>query len=184
MSRRGTLYLVVGPSGAGKDSLIAAARAALAEDPRFAFPRRLITRPVEAGGEDHIEVSPAAFEMARAEGAFSLHWKSHGLAYGISKRIEEALAAGRNVVVNVSRGVVEEARRRLSPVKVILVTAPVAVLAERLARRGRESAAEVAERLRRAGYPAPEGPDVVTIDNGGKLEDAVAAFVAVLRGAG
>ena len=184
MAGRGTLFLVVGPSGAGKDALIAAARAALAHDPNFLFPRRLITRPAEAGGEDHIAMSQAAFEAAAAEGAFSLHWRSHGLGYGISKQLETALAAGRNVVVNVSRSVVDEARKRLQPVKIILVTAPVPVLAERLAARGRESAAEIAERLARASYAEPSGPDVVRIENAGALAEAVAAFLAALRGGG
>jgi phosphonate metabolism protein PhnN/1,5-bisphosphokinase (PRPP-forming) len=180
---RGTLFLVVGPSGAGKDTLIAAARAVLKDDPRFVFPRRYITRPPEAGGEDHVPASREAFEEARAEGAFSLDWKSHGLAYGIPRETEVALTAGRSVVVNVSRSVVDEARQRFQPAKIILVTAPVPVLAERLARRGRENAAAIAERLARAGYPAPEGPDVVVIDNGGVVEEAVAVFVAALAAA-
>ncbi|HYB55745.1 MAG TPA: phosphonate metabolism protein/1,5-bisphosphokinase (PRPP-forming) PhnN [Alphaproteobacteria bacterium] len=184
MAGRGTLFLVVGPSGAGKDALIAAARAALAHDPNFLFPRRLITRPAEAGGEDHIALSPAAFEAAAAEGAFSLHWRSHGLGYGISKQLETALAAGRNVVVNVSRSVVGEALKRLQPVKIILVMAPVPVLAERLAARGRESAAEIAERLARASYAEPSGPDVIRIENAGALAEAVAAFLAALRAGG
>ena len=184
MAGRGTLFLVVGPSGAGKDALIAAARAALTHDPHFLFPRRLITRPAGAGGEDHIAISPAAFEAAAAEGAFSLHWQRHGLGYGISKELETALAAGRNVVVNVSRSVVDEALERLQPVKIILVTAPVPVLAERLAARGRESAAEIAERLARAPYAAPSGPEVVRIENVGTLAEAVAAFLAALRAGG
>ena len=184
MAGRGTLFLVVGPSGAGKDALIAAARAALAHDPNFLFPRRLITRPAEVDVEDYVAISPAAFEAAAAEGAFSLRWRSHGLDYGISKRLETALAAGRNVVVNVSRSVVGEALKRLQPVKIILVTAPVSVLAERLAARGRESAAEIAERLVRASYAEPSGPDVIRIENAGALADAVAAFLAALRAGG
>ncbi len=181
MARRGTLFLVVGPSGAGKDTLITAARRALAGDARFVFPRRLITRPPEPDGEDSIAVSPAAFEAAREEGAFSLHWESHGLAYGIPRRIETELARGRSVVVNVSRTVVEEARRRLAPVRVIHVTAPTAVLVARLARRGRERPVEIAERLGRAAYSPPVGPEVATIDNGGELDRAVTAFLAALR---
>ena len=183
MARRGTLFLVVGPSGAGKDTLIAAARDALARDTRFVFPRRLITRPPGPAGEDWITISPAAFEAARAEGAFSLHWESHGLSYGVPHCVEAELARGRSVVVNVSRTVVAEARRRFAPVRVIHVTAPAVVLAARLARRGRERPAEIAERLRREACSPPEGPDVTTIDNGGALEPAVAAFLAAL-GAG
>lgn len=184
MAGRGTLFLVVGPSGAGKDSLIAAARQALADDPGYVFPRRAITRPAEAGGEGHLALTAAAFEAEWRAGGFALAWHSHGLGYGIPRAIESELAAGRHVVVNVSRAVVDEARRRYRPLKVILVTAPASVLAERIARRGRENAAEIAERLARAAAPAPVGADVLTIENSGALEDAAAAFIAALRRCG
>ena len=77
----GRLVLVVGPSGAGKDTLIAAGRAALGEDPRFVFPRRVVTRPAVAALEDHESVSPEAFAAARQAGAFALDWEAHGLCY-------------------------------------------------------------------------------------------------------
>ena len=177
---RGTLFLVVGPSGAGKDSLLAGARAALAEDPRFVFPRRVITRPADAGGEDHQAVTDAEFEALRARGAFALWWDAHGLRYGVPKTIEADLASGRNVVVNVSRGAVDEARDRLAPVVVLSVTVPEAALRARLTARGRETPAEIEKRVARAMAYELKGPDVVEIDNGGALDDAVTAFVAVL----
>ena len=177
--RRGTLSLIVGPSGAGKDSLIGWCRARLAADASVIFPRRTITR-ISGGSEDHDSLTEAAFEAAVGRGAFALHWRAHGLGYGIPAAIAADLAVGRNVVVNVSRAVLDEARRRFPPVRVVVVTAPAEVLAERLRRREREDTEDIARRLARAAAYAPEGPDVVTIENAGSLEAAGMAMLAVI----
>lgn len=147
---RGTLFLVVGPSGSGKDTLLNGARAALRMDAGFIFPQRVITRPSDAGGEDHIAVTAEEFEARRRAGAFTLHWTANGHAYGVPNDIERDLDAGRSVVVNVSRTVIDEARVRLAPVRVILLTVSDDVLAQRLAARGRESRGEIEARLARA----------------------------------
>jgi len=176
----GRLILVVGPSGAGKDSLIDGARRALAGHPQFVFPRRIVTRPSDPGSEDHDSLTEAAFARQRDAGAFFLHWDAHGLSYALPGSIAEALAAGRTVIANVSRAVIEEARRKHPATTVVVVTAPPAVLAERLAARGREDAAAVERRLARAAEQ-PSGPGVVTVMNDGALEAAVERFLQVLK---
>lgn len=181
MTLAGRLVAVVGPSGAGKDTLLAGARAALGGDARFRFVRRAITRPAGAGGEDHLPMTPEGFAAAREAGAFALHWQAHRLAYGIPRDIEGDLAAGRVVVANLSRGVLAEAGARF-PLLVLEVTAPPAVLAARLAARGREDAATVAARLAREAA-VPAGLALVRVVNDGPVERGVAAVIAVLRGA-
>jgi ribose 1,5-bisphosphokinase len=176
----GTLFLVVGPSGSGKDTLIGGAQAALAGDPRFVFPRRVITRPREAGGEEHEPATRESFACREVSGAFALAWEAHGLSYGIPRSIEAELASGRAVIVNVSRAVIERARQRYRPIRIVAVTAPIEVLARRLATRGRETAADIAARLTRAGAVPVEGPDVVEIDNSGIVTEGVREFLAAL----
>jgi phosphonate metabolism protein PhnN/1,5-bisphosphokinase (PRPP-forming) len=176
----GTLFLVVGPSGAGKDTLLEAARNALATNPDYVFPVRDITRPADAGGEIHHEVSPNEFAAKRAAGGYALCWNAHGLSYGIDADIVADLSAGRHVVCNVSRGAVEAGRHCFQPLQVVVVTASLATLAQRIAARGRESAEEVEARLVRAGMDAPQGPDVAVISNDGSLDLANAAFLDVL----
>jgi len=173
------LLLVVGPSGAGKDTLIDAARRELGGDPRVRFVRRDITRPREAGGEEHVEVDPETFARRRAAGFYALYWQAHGLGYGIPADIEADLRAGRVVVANVSRSVIEDASRRF-PVRVLEITAPPDVLARRLGARGREDAAAITERLARS-VALPKSVDVVTIVNDGTPEQGTARVLVELR---
>ena len=178
---RGILFLVVGPSGVGKDSLLDGARAALAADRRYVFPQRVITRLADAGGEAHRAVGVERFAELRAAGAFALAWYANGLDYAIPVEIESALAEGRHVVVNVSRTIVDDARRRYRPLRVIAVTAPAEIVAARLTGRGRETAEEIAQRLARGALALPEGPDVDVVVNDGSLTDGVARMLAALR---
>jgi ribose 1,5-bisphosphokinase len=165
------LVLVVGPSGAGKDTLLIAAQRALVDDLRFHFVRRVITRPADAGDEAHESVTPQ--EFARRE--FALQWQAHGLSYGIPA---DAIGRGAVAVANVSRTVIAEAASRFQ-VRVIEVTAPADVLAARLASRGRESATDVTSRLARS-VPLPSHVMVDTVMNDTSVEDGVARFLAAL----
>lgn len=177
----GLLVLVVGPSGVGKDTLLAGARLALGPDAAV-FPRREITRPPDLGGEDYISVSEAAFAARAAAGGYALAWRAHGLAYGVPGSILDDLRSGATVVVNASRSVVAEARQRFPRLRVVSVTADPDQLAARLALRGRETADEIAARLARAPDAPVGGSDVVAIANDGAVEAGIAALVAAIRG--
>lgn len=182
MGGSGTLVLVVGASGVGKDTLMAASKAALAGDPRFVFPRRVVTRPADAALEDHDSVTPAQFAAARAAGAYALSWDAHGLNYGLPASLEGELAAGRVAVFNASRGAVTAAAAKYPGTQVLLVEARRDIRAMRLAARGRESAGEIALRLARE-VEAPL-PGAIRIDNSGPLAEGVARFVDALRSMG
>jgi ribose 1,5-bisphosphokinase len=177
----GTLILVVGPSGVGKDTLLDGARVALGDDPSYVFPRRVITRAADAGGERHVAISPDDFEDAERKGAFVLSWRAHGHAYGVPGVVVQDLRAGRHVIVNVSRAILDQARSRFAPLAIIRIEASRAQLAERLARRGREDSKAIAARLERADAHAPESPDVDVLYNDGTREEGIAAFVALIR---
>jgi ribose 1,5-bisphosphokinase len=103
------------------------------------------------------------------------------LAYGIPREVQARRRDAALVVVNVSRMVIDDARHRLQPVHIVAVTAPPDMLAERLARRGRESATELASRVPKAEIELPAGPDVTRVVNDRSLADGVAAFVAALQ---
>lgn len=175
----GVVVAVVGPSGAGKDTVIEYAREHLGDSGIIEFARRVITRPCDGSSEQHDSLSEDDFETAEAEGAFAVSWRAHGLRYGIPLAAEQAVRDGRVLIANVSRSVVGRMRRRYASFMVAEIVARPDILAERLAARGRETRAEVLARLARA-KPEDLGPCVFRIDNSATPEMAGDAFLRLV----
>ncbi len=179
LGHTGRLIGVVGPSGVGKDSVM---QALAARHAGVRLVRRVITRDAGAGGEDFEAVSEEVFAARAQVGAFALHWGAHGLRYGVPVSVREDLAAGHLCLVNLSRSVLADAQAMFPGFAVVHLTAPVAVLADRLATRGRESAEVIAARLDRAGFALPEGLDhVIRVENTGTVNEAAEAVWAQLQ---
>jgi ribose 1,5-bisphosphokinase len=179
----GTLILIVGPSGAGKDTLLDAARRSFKDDERLLFCDRVITRAHQIG-EKHIVISEAEFERKRNEGGFFLFWCAHDLQYGIVSDILDVLKAGRSVIVNVSRQIVSEARAKWPSTRVIHITAGKDVRRERLIARGRESIDGINERIGRAdSLETLDAEWLSRLDNSGALADGVERFVEMIADA-
>jgi ribose 1,5-bisphosphokinase len=179
--RNGVFVAVVGPSGAGKDTIIDYARAELKDEAGFYFVRRIVTRPSTVDAEDHDTLSEEQFLANKRAGAFSHHWEAHGLHYGLPKSVDEEIERGAVAIANVSRAILPVLRGAYANFVVVQITASQEVLAKRLASRGREDAEEIQRRLMRAA-PNPSDPiDVVVIDNSGPVTSAGDEFVAVLK---
>ena len=176
----GRLVLVVGPSGAGKDTLIGLARAACADDGNIVFPRRVVTREATTF-EENEQVSLEAFREARSQGEFAVHWEAHGHCYALPRAIDDDIRACRTVIANVSRTVLDAMRRAYADVVVIAITAPPEILAERLSARARGSDGQIANRLGRAVESIAAPPDV-TITNVGSAEHHARELVRIIRG--
>ena len=176
----GRLVYLMGPSGAGKDSLIDAARPEL-QRLNVHIARRVITRSAEAKGEDAIGVSPEQFQRLSAEGAFALQWQANGLAYGIPVQIDAWLAEGRTVLVNGSRAHLQQARDRYPNLLPVLLRVDHQVLRQRLLARGRETAQAIEQRLARAQQVRVEDGEVQVLDNSTSLADAVQRLLGLLR---
>lgn len=172
------VYAVVGPSGAGKDTLIAGAVAA---DPLLHWARRVITRTEAPGGEPFLGVSRETFATWERQGLFRLSWQAHGLSYGIARSEFAPLDAGKRVIFNGSRAALELARAAFPDLTVIRISAPSRTLAERLAARGRESLEDIEARLRRASWEVPAEIPVVDVVNDSTPEVGIARLLAVLQ---
>lgn len=173
----GRLIAIVGPSGAGKDTLTAAACRAR---PDLIWVRRVITRAPDPDGEPFESVDRTEFERRRNVGDFAFWWDVHGLLYGIPAQIADDLTAGRTVIFNASRAALPEIRKEHPYLGVVAITAPGDILERRLVARGRETADEVRGRLTRADWPVPD--EAITIVNDGSVDEGTAALLRALDG--
>ena len=176
----GAIIVVVGPSGAGKDSVIGFVAQHFADRKDIDFVRRIITRPSDAGGEDHESISGEDFDSRLSAGDFAVAWQAHGLKYGIPQDALEKVRAGRILIANGSRAVLGQFRQTFPRVAIVNITASPQVLASRLVARGRESEQDILNRLKRQVPDIFDEPDVTTIDNSGPLEIAGSRFAALV----
>lgn len=180
----GRLIYMMGPSGAGKDSLIDAARQPLSVL-GCKVARRVITRSAESVGEEALEVSELEFERQVERGDFALFWRANGLGYGIPVEIDCWLEQGCHVLVNGSRGYLSLARERYPDLIPIVLTVDTEVLRRRLLRRARESLSEIESRLQRnelfASAAWLDEESVVRLDNSGELQVTLQRLLEILR---
>jgi ribose 1,5-bisphosphokinase len=170
----------MGPSGAGKDTLLNAARAEL-DGQGFAFAHRYITRPLVAGDEIFVPLTKAEFAARKEAGLFAFDWQVRDVGYAIGAEIALWRRAGLTAVVSGSRADWATGKPSHAGAVPVLIEATPAILAARLAARGREDAGEIEARLMRAAALDAAIPGAVRIDNSGALADGVAAFVAALK---
>ena len=177
----GRFVAIVGPSGSGKDTLIDWLRERLDDQPAFHFVRRVVTRSADAELEDHASMDEGQFAEAEAAGAFAVVWRAHGLSYGIPAEVLQHVAGGGIAVANGSRRALAQLADAFGPLEVVELTVEPAVLAKRLAGRGRENEAQVAARLAQADIEIAPQYSVCRIDNSGPIDHAGEAVLAHLR---
>lgn len=165
---------VVGPSGVGKDSVIAGL---LTARPAIQLIERCVTRTADPAREAHASLSEAEFVAREVAGQFALTWRAHGLAYGVPfpKIPAESVA-----LVNLSRTVLNQADRVFPRFGVLAVQARPEVIAERLAAREGRPAGALLERLSRKVAVDFDPARLAIIDNSGVLGAAIAQAVDLI----
>ncbi|MBC7221617.1 guanylate kinase [Candidatus Bipolaricaulota bacterium] len=182
---RGIAFVIAGPSGVGKSSVISAL---LSRDPKLTFSVSATTRPrrpEEVHGRDYYFVSEAEFDRLIAEGAL-LEWTVYqGHRYGTPKsEVIDRLKRGLDVVLNVEvRGAkaIRTANLGFPVVLIFLVPPSWEELVRRVRRRGTESEEALAERLRIAREELQHIPEFDYLVVNDDLEEAVARVEAIIR---
>jgi len=150
LHKRGRLFVIAAPSGAGKTTLV---RALMERVPSLAFSVSFTTRPrraSEVDGRDYHFIDEATFERLVREEAFVEHARVFGYQYGTGKaQVDAALAAGRDLILEIDWQGARQVRERVpEAVDVFILPPSRAVLEERLRGRRSDSPDVIERRLR------------------------------------
>ena len=174
--RKGLFLAIVGPSGSGKDTIIEALCKQL---PNIKRVKRYITREQQkAGGEDSYNIDFDTFRKLERDGGFAFSWSAHHLKYGLPITIFDEINVGKSLIANISRSILDQLSDKFEYYEIILITASDKILAERLEKRGRESKAQIEERLARSSFTIPNGISPLILRNETTVEDAVSKIIA------
>jgi guanylate kinase len=150
--RRGTLFVVSAPSGAGKTTLCREIRRRVGDLPYSVSCTTRPARPGEVAGADFHFLAEAEFRRRRDRGEFA-EWASvHGNLYGtLARPLEDALAGGQDVLLDIDTQGAAQLRARYPEAVLVFIVAPsLAELEQRLRERGSDVESEIARRLARA----------------------------------
>jgi len=165
------IILIVGQSGAGKDTLLNSASKHL----RCNFVKRYITRSPDET-ENNYYISRDCFETLSKTGYFLAEWSAHSNLYGIAKN---DIKEGTNII-SVSRQVVEKFEQIFGDVTTVEITAPKEILHKRLKKRGRERPEQQQNRLDRT-YEKINAKTLITFNNCLGKEASSRKFVKLLK---
>jgi guanylate kinase len=151
-SRRGTLFVVSAPSGAGKTTLCREVRVRVGELAYSVSYTTRAPRPGEVAGTDFHFVSEDRFRELRDHGEFAEWAQVHGNYYATSAAaIDAALSKGRDVLLDIDAQGAAQLRSRYPEAVLIFIVAPsMADLEQRLRERRSDAEREIQRRLQRA----------------------------------
>lgn len=175
MGMKKKIVLIVGPSGVGKDTLLGYAKELLKHNDDFNFVKRYITRPADSN-EDNFYVKDEAFCTLEDNNYFISSWRAHSNCYGIAK---ECIDSKINII-SISRAHVKDFEAIYDDVTTIHVTIPRVVLLDRLRMRGRESEAQIMQRIKRT-YEDIEATKLIEFNNDQPLEESACKFIKLIK---
>lgn len=184
--RRGRLWVLSAPSGAGKTTLV---RALTAARPGLRFSISYTTRPPRSGerdGTDYLFVSHDTFEEMVANDAFLEHAEVFGNRYGTGRaQVEALLAAGHDVILEIDWQGARQVRARMPECASVFIMPPsLAALEQRLRGRGTDDDAVIRRRLAQARDDIAHWSEFDYVIVNDRLADAEAALIAIVDGAG
>jgi len=164
----GTLYLIVGPTGSGKEALI---DAVLETRPEIRRAPLIVSAEKSRNACVVGAISSDAFLRFMRLGSFALQWDSDGTRYGLTHDATRQLRDGQSLILCCDSFVIERARAMYPDVQAIYITARMDILRRRLASMGFGSDTDIDMHLAQNERLRPRGAGIVTVDT----SDSIAA---------
>lgn len=169
---KGTVFVIVGPSGSGKDTVLNWLRAALKERSEIQFVRRIVTRPADRDHEVHDTMDLQSFLSAKEAGAFAVSWQAHDLHYAIPVSVKHHLDQGGTAILNGARRALGHLEAAFPELQIIHLDVEPAKLEGRLANRGRNSDTNLSTRMAQQKLDFQAKTPIIHVANNGPVEEA------------
>jgi guanylate kinase len=184
--RRGRLFVIAAPSGAGKTSLV---RALMERERSLRFSISYTTRPqrpTEQHGRDYYFVDRATFDSMAGRGEFLEHAQVFDNRYGTARApVEAALASGQDLILEIDWQGAQQVRQALPECVSIFILPPSrAELERRLRGRGTDSEQVIQRRLRDAAADMTHWRDFDYVVVNDDFAAALAGLQEIVRGDG
>ncbi|HQL95338.1 MAG TPA: guanylate kinase [Candidatus Hydrogenedentes bacterium] len=185
--KRGNLYVLSAPSGAGKNTVLDEVRRRAEHLVSTVSATTRAPRPGEVDGRDYHFLAREEFDRRVAAGGFAEWAEVHGNRYGtLHSELERCLAAGRDILLQLDvQGMRSLKRLHPGTVGVFLAPPSLGELERRLRARGTNSEEDIAVRLRNARAEmaaAGEFDHVVVNDTVARAADEILRIMAERRG--
>lgn len=177
----GTVFVIVGPSGSGKDTLLNWLRAELQDRSEILFVRRIVTRPSDKGHEDHDTMELAKFLSAKEAGEFATVWQAHDLHYAIPASAKDHVDQGGLAILNGARRALDQLEAAFTRLQIIHLDVDPSILAGRLANRGRNSDTNLSARLAQQTLDFQAKTPIIHVANNGPVEEAGRHIVELIE---
>jgi guanylate kinase len=177
------VFVITGPSGVGKGTLIGGVLARLPNLELAVSATTRKPRPGERNGVDYYFLSDEEFDRVVREGGFLEHARYAGHRYGTLRQdLERRLRRGANVVLEIELQGARQIRRAMPEAVQIFIAPPSEkVLRTRLMQRGTDDAWQVERRLRRAKRELAAQDEFGHVVVNDRLEDALRQLEAIVR---